>query len=123
MLINDKNQGKDSSIDPSYLARINTVEGSEQGEIEQLQREVAQLKIQLNNLQNKYDQAIEMIERDEQLIQNLQIQINNLLSTIAALEQRINELQEIIDNMDQIEPIDDDFINNLPPYNLQEGAG
>lgn len=121
-VFNYKNQGRDATIDPAYLARIKNIEDSSE-DITQLKRKVAELQQEVQRLQNQYNVISEQLDQATGEINNLTNQLVELANTINDLELQIAQLQAIIDSIDEFEPIDSDFINNLEPYNLQEGEG
>lgn len=122
MLINNKNIGRDSTIEPAYIRGTKPVDSSSEI-ITQLQKDVAQLKINLQNLQNQYNSISVQLDQTTGQVNTLTNQINELNITITMLQNQITELQQTIDDMDEYTPIDSDFLNNLEPYNSQEGAG
>ena len=122
MLTNQRNQGRDSTLDPSYIRNVKSVDSSSEI-ITQLQKDVAQLKINLQNLQNQYNSISIQLDQTTGQVNTLNSQINELNNTIFTLQSQIAELQQTIDDMDEYTPIDSDFLNNLEPYNSQEGEG
>ena len=118
---NYKNSGRDATVDPAYLAKLRAQTDSM--EIEELQREVAQLKIQVQALEEEKVVIIEKINELENDQEELQNQIINLNNIIESLQQQISSLETTIAEMDGHAPIELEFIDNLPPYNLQEGVG
>lgn len=121
-IFNEKNQGRDATVDPAYLAHLKS-SSSSSGEIEELQREVAQLQADVRRIQNQYNSISVQLDQTTGEVNSLSDQLEQMNQTITQLQSQINELSEIIESMDQYEPIEDSFIDDLPPYNSQEGEG
>lgn len=121
MLIGDKTRGRDSMIDPYYLARDRFA--SYDDEIQHLEEEINRLKIELAQHISDYERLSGQVDAQGEEINSLSTRISELEGQISEINLRIQELQDEIDSMDQYEPIDSSFIDNLPPYNEQEGVG
>ena len=124
VLITDRNRGRDSTIDPYYLAR--KPQPSE-GTPEYIQEEIDQLKYRVSELEHDYTILTQKLENYESHMAELEVDIEELTGRIVVLEQTIADYNERISELEeQLSdwiPISTDFINSLPPYNLQEGAG
>ena len=121
MLIAEKFHGRDATIDPYYLAELRNI--AEDADIERIEREIAELRAELERQTQEYNQLVERVNTLEEADSEMKEQILILQGTISELRDLIDGLQAQIDSMDQFEPISVDFINNLEPYNSQEGEG
>ena len=132
MLINSKNQGRDSTLDPSYLSRKPRSTSTPSEDIAQLWEQIRQIRIELINLKNDYDTITEQIngidekvEQIETLINSLENKYSELNNLIQVQQQTINNLELRIEELENYEhmPISNSFIDDLEPYNSQEGEG
>lgn len=132
MLISSKNQGRDSTVDPSYLSRKPRPTSTPSEDIAQLWEQIRLIRIELINLKNDYDTITEQIngidekvEQIETLINSLENKYNELNNLIQAQQQAINNLELRIEELESYEytSIPNSFIDDLEPYNSQEGEG
>lgn len=132
MLINSKNRGRDSTLDPSYLSRKPQPKSTPSEDIAQLWEQIRQIRVELINLKSDYDTITEQIndinekvEQVETLINSLENKYNELNNLIQVQQQTINNLELRIEELESYEhiPIPNSFIDDLELYNSQEGAG
>lgn len=117
------NQGRDATIEPAYLSRRIVTEEDPESEIAALRRRVVLLEQEVASLQTEYNTVSAELAQATENIESLTAQLNALSEEIATLQEQIAALQEAIAELDDFEPIDNEYINNLPPYNEQEGVG
>lgn len=117
------NQGHDATIEPAYLSKRIAVEEDPESEIAELRRRVVLLEEKVTSLQTEYNAVSAKLAQATEDIESLTTQLNALSEEIATLQEQITALQEAIAELDDFEPVDNEYINNLPPYNEQEGVG
>lgn len=122
MVINYKNQGRDSTLEPAYIKNYVSSE-PEPEDIEWLKQEIQKLKTRVTELETEKILIIEQINNLEENQEELQNQITNLNEIINNLQLQINSLEAALAELDGHRPIELSFIDALEPYNSQEGVG
>lgn len=121
MLINSRNEGRDSTLEPAYLTKRPKRESG--GDISELYRLIEELRTELHSVEEQCDGLENKINQTDTKVDELTEQISGLQSSIANLQAQIDEINSVIAQIDDHQPIELSFIDALEPYNSQEGEG
>lgn len=121
MIISDKNRGRDSTLEPSYVSRRpTTTSGSEIDE--ELIRQIKKNTSDISILMSLYNQLSEEQQQSKEVQDALSEALNQLLETETIQNSRLNNIEDTLSNLDQMEPIPLDIIHNLK-NTFVEGEG
>lgn len=130
MLISDRNQGRDSTIDPSYLSlkpRTASVSGTVD---EELVEQVNKNKKDIGKLVEDYNKLSQEEQLSKEKISELAAAVDSLFEDQEVQSKRITDnenaiaaLQDQIGSLENLEPIPINIINELEFEGYEEGEG
>ena len=91
--MNSTNYGKDSTIDPAYVAEFRNMNS---GSYEDLVEEIRQIKIKLGQLDNECDK----LSND---LSSCNTQIEEINSSIVSLQEQVEALNTIVQGLNQFD--------------------
>ena len=104
LLINELNQGKDTTIEPAHFANT-TKKTTSSGDLAELKAAVQKLQVDVGNLQTECENVRGRIDSTDEQVNNL---VNQLNTAIENLQGQIDNLNITIDGITEFDSVMED---------------